>query len=176
MRIARWISSVLLIAMVPSATSAQGAKNRRPNPGQAREDAKAQSIDQLAEQVYQQADRNHNQVLSRTEYKTADELLQNGIQSLAQQGILGQPGRPPGGAQQAKVKPPNGAAVFGAPPVANKNRVTLAEFKAYAHTLAQEADTAWAQVRATMPGQGRGPMGRGRPMPGQNMPRPPLAP
>jgi hypothetical protein len=160
------LAALAMVAFAGPAQAAKGNKNNKQNQAQARENSKEESIDSVADQAFKQADRNHNDMLSRTEFQTAEELVTSGIMGLGQQGVLGQPQRPGRGGKQ--VQPPNGAAVFGVPAFANKNRVSQAEFKAFAHGLAQEADANWAQFRAAQQQMGRGRYGMGR---GGNMPQ-----
>jgi hypothetical protein len=174
MRIVTSVFALVLVGAAATATPAQAGKGRQ-NPAQVHENAKEEAVDALAAQAFKQADGNHNGVLSRSEAVGAEELLQAGIMNLVQQGTLGVPqGKKQGknGKNQVKVQAPNGAAVFGAPPASDKKgkNVSLAEFKAYAHTLAQQTDAEWARMRATqMQARGRSG-GRGR---GMNWPNPP---
>ena len=70
------------------------------------------------------------------------------------------------GKKKVQVQAPNGAAVFGPPPSTETKKgkgTSLTEFKAYAHTTAQQADAEWAQTRAAQMAA-RGGKGRGRRM------------
>jgi hypothetical protein len=170
MAVARWICWVVLIAALPGMALAQGKKGRQ-NPALARENAKEEAIDQLAERVFKEADGNHNHVLSKSESATAEELLQSGIMNLVETGVLGMPvknqqGKGKNGKKQPKVEAANGAAVFGPPPSTEPKKgkgISLNEFKAYAHTTAQQADAEWAQTRAAQMAA-RGGKGRGKRM------------
>jgi hypothetical protein len=178
MRLAPWFCWALLIVAAPGIALAQGGKKGRQNPAQVRENAKEEAIDQLAERVFNEADGNRNHVLSKSEAAAADELLQSGIMSLVEQGVLGMPaknqkGQGKNGKKQVQVQAPNGAAVFGPPPSTETKKgksTSLNEFKAYAHTQAQQADAQWAETRAAQM-QARG-NGRGRRMPNMQQPAP----
>ncbi len=169
MSVARWTCGVLVLLVAADGVAvAQGVKKGRQNPAQLRENAKEEAVDRLAEQVFNEADGNHNHVLSRSESATADELLQNGIMSLVEQGVLGMPlqqgkGKGKNGKKQVQVQAPNGAAVFGPPPSTETKKgksISLNEFKAYAHTMAQQADAQWAETRPPRHSRGaRAPAG-----------------
>ncbi len=135
---------------------AQGVKKGRQNPDQLRENAKQEAVDQLAEQVFKEADGNHNHVLSRGESDGAEELLQTGIMNLVQQGVLGvpqrqHPGQGRNGKNQAPVQAPNGAAVFGRPARPKRRRA-----RACRSTSSRPMCTPWPS-RPTRNGQKNGP-------------------
>ncbi len=167
---------VSLAACFGSAAHAQGVKKGRQNPAQLRENAKEEAVDKLAEDVFNQADGNRNHVLSRSELGNAEELLQNGIMSLVEQGVLGMPiqqKKGKNGKRQVQVQAPNGAAVFGPPPSTEPKKgksTSLTEFKAFAHAEAQKADAQGAETRAAQTQQ----MGKGRRRQMPNGPQPPV--
>ncbi len=165
-------AGMLVLLLAPH--QAQAAKQKRQNPAQVRENAKEEAIDRLAEDVFKQADGNHNHVLSKSEQARAEELLQAGLMGLVEQGILGMPvqqKKGKNGKRPVQVEAPNGAAVFGPPPSSETKKgkgLPLDDFKAYVHTEAQKVDAEVAQNRASQMQQ----QGKGRRRPNAGLPPP----
>lgn len=131
---ARIVSLALLLA--GAAAAAHGADGRV---NQANEPV---AIDEIAQQIFTAADRNHNDVLSKSEFGRAHAALVGQLNQLGQQGRIG---------KQYKKKKQSSAAPVDSEAAADKlarsNKVSLAQFVLYAHSALAEADDSWRQLR-----------------------------
>lgn len=148
MIVIRFLLTMVLIAGVPAFVQAakDGKGNRKPNPAKQREEAKQASLDQLATEAFTASDRNHNGALNRSEFSDAEAMLETSLMQLGQQGVLG---RHKGQDSQSDLR----AAIAGPPKFANKNRITLPEFKRYTESMTHQAEAAFAQVHAAQKAQ-----------------------
>src|SRR6186997_264284 len=133
MVVTRFLLAIVMIAGVPTFVQAakDGKSNKRPNPAQQHEEARRASLDQLATEAFTVSDRNHNGALNRSEFSDAEAMLEASLMQLGQQGVLG---------RNKRQESPSDlrAAIAGPPKFANKNRITLPEFKRYAESMTQQ--------------------------------------
>jgi hypothetical protein len=106
--------------------------------------------DELAQRIFQSADLNHNHVLNRNEFAEAHEMLLNEVATLGRQGVIGKPKRPSKDKQADKTLP---GSQVNADKLARSNKVTPAEFTFLAHSVVDQADEQWRQMRATADAQ-----------------------
>lgn len=96
--------------------------------------------ERLARRVFDEADRNRNQVLNKTELKNAQEMLEATINEWACCGMIGKPRKSHSQADQ----PAQAAAPI--PVLPRGNKVTQAEFAFYVHVLVDAADQHWREL------------------------------
>ncbi len=142
---------VLTLAATAPMMRLEAAGKSKPLPPDA---AFRSQVDELAEKVIKDADRNHNQVLNKHEYVNADEMLEAGLMELGNQGVLGKP------LTKGQTVQPDAALVREAT-VPNPNKVTPEEFKTHAHAVAQQADEYFRQLQAMSAAQRKAMMSRG---------------
>ena len=101
--------------------------------------------DALSQKIFQAADRNHNHVLNKNEFAEAREMLDNEVAALGRQGVIGRPKRP----DKAKQKADAGATPSGinVDKLARSNKVSPAEFTFLTHSVLDQADAEWRQMR-----------------------------
>jgi hypothetical protein len=112
-------------------------------------DGGAVTIDELAQNVFDAADRNHNHVLNKSEFANAERTLAETIDDMGRQGVIGKPKKANKDKQQAAAasNPSQGDKL------ARSNKVSQAEFTFFAHSMLDEADENWRQMRAAAEAQ-----------------------
>ncbi len=83
------IAASCFCLMVLAAGSAMAA-DKKPSAAEQAEATKIGRIDAVAKHAFVLSDRNHNDVLSRTEFPDAEALLEEGLMQLGDQKVLGQ--------------------------------------------------------------------------------------
>jgi fructose-specific phosphotransferase system component IIB len=116
-------------------------------PAQKPEADQSAAIEELAHAIFANADRNHNQALNKSEFSAAQEMLQEEIQKLGQQGAIGKP-KKPSVKDIEKAQGASAAADASAKKLSRSNKVTQAEFSYYVHAVVDEADEQWREMRA----------------------------
>lgn len=136
------------IALTIVVTLGMGAiTSAKDTPAQKQQEVQAAAVDTLAQSIFASADRNHNQVLNKSEFQQAQELLDAEIAKLGQQGAIGQPKKQ--SAQDIeKAENASASAEISANKLSRSNKVTRAEFTYYVHSVVDEADQYWRQMRA----------------------------
>ena len=138
------LSVCLAMVSAASALAAPPAPAKKQTPAEAAQAAKMARVDTVAKEAFKVADRNHNDILSKTELPAAEEALYEGIYSLGMQNVLGQ-------LQNGQINKDSMAlsnkAVAATPNLSKKNRISLSEFQQLAHGMAAEADIEFAQAR-----------------------------
>ncbi len=118
---------------------------------------RAAAIDEIAQSVFAAADRNHNHVLNKSEFEDAQNLLDEEIRKLGQQGAIGKPAK---ASIDSAEKDRHAAASANA--AANKlsrsNKISQAEFTYYVHAAIDEADVEWRQLHAQADAQRKAAM------------------
>ncbi len=133
-------SSICVIVLCAAAAV---AADKKPTPPNSTEAAKMAHVDAMAKQAFTAADHNHNDILSKTEFANADELLGRGLMQLGSRRSAGATakgaGRQPGrrDCQQGRFRR---SANLG-----KKNRISLSEFQLFARAMAAQADVLMAQ-------------------------------
>ncbi len=112
----------------------------------------AVTIDELAQRVFDAADRNHNHVLNKNEFANAERALAEAIDDMGRQGVIGRPKKANKDKQQAVPAASNPSQ---GDKLARSNKVSQAEFMFFAHSMLDEADANWRQMRATAEAQRR---------------------
>jgi len=153
-RYAQLVAALVLVLAVagPITRPANAARKERPAPPDA---AYRSQVEALAEKIFKQADKNHNDVLNKHEYANADEFLEAGLVELGEQGVLGKP------LAKGQTAQPQAALVREAT-VPNASKVSPDEFKAHAVAVAQQADEYFRQLQAMSAAQRKAMMSRGR--------------
>ncbi len=111
------------------------------------------NIGAMAQQIFTQSDRNHNNLLSRTEFSTAQLLTDNTVASLGRAGLIGR-GRPFFQTQFAGAPRLQGGMLgqqggLPALQITNTNRVTQPQFTNYFQNAVARGDALWRQVYAS---------------------------
>lgn len=106
------------------------------------------TIDASAQEIFSQADKNHNDFLSKIEFGRARATLTGEIEAWGQQGLIGKPIKSKTRARSSQPPPvPIDVAVAG-DKLARSNKVSLAEFMYFAHAALTDADSSWRQMHA----------------------------
>lgn len=105
-------------------------------------------IDAVAQQIFSQADKNHNDYLSKIEFGRARAALTGEVDSWGQQGLIGKPlkSKAKSRSQQPPAAPLD--VVVAGDKLARSNKVSLAEFTYFAHAILSDADSGWRQMHA----------------------------
>ncbi len=105
-------------------------------------------IDDMAKDVFKQADGNRNGMLSRREFENAETLLGRAVTQWGQNGLIGKPkpGKRGNNSDNFDSAPTGqSAAEAKGNKLAKAGKVTQAEFTFYAHAVVSEADQMWRQ-------------------------------
>lgn len=138
MRFAALFALVLVVSA--SSVLAAGAK-----------DDAARSVsdmaDELSQQIFTRADRNHNGLLSKREFADAESALEETVTQWGRSGLIGKQQRRGAktGDSQPKLDNSSGKS---ADKLAKSNKVTQAEFTFYVHSMVSEADEEFRQYYA----------------------------
>ena len=106
----------------------------------------------MANQIFDQSDRNHNNVLSRTEFSTAQLLTDNTVAQMGRSGLIGRGTTPvlarlPAGPLGQGGMLGQQGGLFNLQ-ITNTNRVTLPQFTNYFQNAVARGDAAWRQMYA----------------------------
>lgn len=138
----------IVLLFVACAAAAQAAPKDKAAPKQ---DERAARIDQLVQDIFTRADKNHNHALNKTEFANAQAMLEETVQEWAQQGLIGVAKKPP--AKRAQAESPNpelaeAASHVSTEKLARSNRISQAEFTFYVHAYVDQADQHVQDVKA----------------------------
>ncbi|HEX3726352.1 MAG TPA: hypothetical protein VHV08_08915 [Pirellulales bacterium] len=105
-------------------------------------------IDTLAQTLFTQADANHNHVLNRDEFQSADAALSETLEQWGRQGLIGKPKKPTkhDKSQAEKSQPDDTSA--SSTKIAKSNKVSEAEFAFYVQGAVEQADQGWRNYNA----------------------------
>lgn len=141
----------LSVFVVVASNDCQAAQKKGADPAN---DELAAAIDQVAKTIFAASDTNHNHVLNKHEFATADDALDAQVQQMAQAGLIGKP-KKQSPKEKAKAKEQNkdrdpsapSAATATGNKLARSNKVSEAEFTFYVRSVVDEADEYWRQSR-----------------------------
>ena len=147
MRAAVWIIAVVMCGLFVNVSQAaqKDAANQQ-------ETARSAMIDQLADRVFKAADGNHNHFLNKTEFATAQGLLEEAVNEWGRNRVIGKP-------QQANKKTQQKEALATASASASEQKLAKspktspAEFSFYVHSYVDQADVRWQQINAAADAQ-----------------------
>jgi hypothetical protein len=143
-----WIYSIALTLV--AAWPAHAAPRRKPvDPAVA---ANAASVEGTIKEIFSRADTNHNDALSKVEFRKAQGMLEPAAMDLARQGVLGNPPKKQNGKQ---AKSSWTAPSAGSIDLSKNNKITLAEFTLFAQSYFQNADAVVTQARKAQEAQQR---------------------
>ena len=100
-------------------------------------------IDDMAKEVFNRADRNHNGLLSKREFADAETLLDQVVSQWGRTRTIGKPKQGKSG-QQPEEKPAGQSAEAQGNKLAKSNKVTQAEFTFYVNAVVTQADQLWS--------------------------------
>ena len=127
------------------------------------------AVDQLAQQIFTEADKNHNHVLNKSEFRNAESLLKDEVDRWGREGLIGKPKK--SNAKEKEIASQTDAVSASANRLSRSNKVSQAEFTFHAQTVVDQADEYWRQAKAAAAAQQKaisaqrravGPRGRGR--------------
>jgi hypothetical protein len=135
--------TTLLIAWAALLFVAAQASAQRTDNGKSKVDMSTM-VDDMAKQVFEQADRNHNGLLSKREFADAETLLDAHVSQWVQTRTIGKP-KAANAKDSKDEQPPSQSAEKSGNKLAKSNKVTQAEFTFYVHAVVTEADEHWRQ-------------------------------
>jgi hypothetical protein len=148
MRAATAISLGLLFSFGFAWRSAGAKDDQAPPPG----DPFA-AIDQLAQQVFNEADHNHNHVLNKTEFRNAYTMLETQVDELGRTSVIGKPKKNRPDKDKDKGARAAASVVASADKLAHSNKVSQAEFTFFVHAFVEQADETWREMHAATDAQ-----------------------
>jgi hypothetical protein len=120
--------------------------------------SKTADVEKAIQGVYEKANRNHSETLSKAEFRKAQGMLDTMIADLARRGVIGQG---PAWGKGGEVKPAVNPLTPASADLSKSNKVTEAEFSIYAHTVVAEAEQKMQQAKAAQ--MQKAAAGRNRP-------------
>jgi hypothetical protein len=139
-------SSLILLSLAAGAIAVapmQAAPRRKPvDPTAA---ANATTVDSAIQDIFKRADANHNQALSKVEFRKTEAMLETAAMELARQGVIG---NPPAKKNGKKAGSSWTAPSAGAIDLSKNNKISLSEFTLYAQSYFQNADSTMTKARA----------------------------
>jgi hypothetical protein len=111
------------------------------------------AIDQLAQQVFNEADHNHNHVLNKTEFRNAYTLLETQVDELGRSGAIGKPRKNRPDKDKDKGTHTAASVTASADKLARSNKVSQAEFTFFVHAFVEQADETWRELHAATDAQ-----------------------
>lgn len=105
-------------------------------------------IDTVAQEIFSQADKNHNDYLSKIEFARAHAALVGQVEAWGYQGLIGKPLKGKSKARSHGARGVSLDVVVAGDKLARSNKVTLAEFTHFAHAILADADGTWRQMHA----------------------------
>ena len=121
----------------------QAAPKRKPvDPTAA---ANAARVDGAIKDIFKRADSNHNDALSKVEFRKTEAMLETAARDLARQGVIGNPPTKKNGKKDASGWTAPSA---GSLDLSKNNKISLSEFTLYAQNYFQNADSVMSKARA----------------------------
>jgi len=105
------------------------------------------SIDEMAEKIFKEADRNHNGVLNRGEFSTAEDLLQNSLDQLGRSGAIGKQ-KKTSKKDQDRAESASKSTKTSLEKLEKAKSVSQAQFTYLVHSAIEEADEQWREYNA----------------------------
>jgi len=109
------------------------------------------AVDQLAQQIFNEADKNHNHVLNKNEFRNADGLLRDTVEQWGREGLIGKPKK--ASSKEKEITGQADAVNASGAKLARSNKVSQAEFTFYAQAVVEQADQHWRQALAAAAAQ-----------------------
>ncbi len=109
------------------------------------------AVDQLAQRIFTEADKNHNHVLNKNEFRNAEGLLKDAVDQWGREGLIGKPKKP--SAKDKETSSQTDAVSASANKLSRSNKVSQAEFTFHAQAVVDQADENWRQAKAAAAAQ-----------------------
>ena len=132
------VAAIMLCVACPTEAAPKKKKRQRADPNPA--------VEEVAREVFKSHDRNRNDALSRTEFRSAEKEVQSRLMQLAKQGVLGS-------AKGKDVELTAGATDRAK--LEKSNKVTQDEFTSHVRHLAQQVNIAALQQSEIVAAQQR---------------------
>lgn len=144
----RFVMPAAPIVFCVLTTTVVAAPKRKPvDPAAA---ANASSVESVIKEIFTRADTNHNDALSKVEFRKTEAMLEAAAMDLARQGVLGNPPKKQNGKQASSSWTAPSA---GNIDLSKNNKISLAEFTLYAQSYFQNADSQVTKARAAYEAQ-----------------------
>jgi len=138
------------ICLAGLSAAGAAAADKKLSPAEQAHAAKMAKVDAVAKQAFTAADHNHNDILSKTEFPNAEEMLEQGFMQLGAEGVLGKlpPGNQNAAANAVANAGPDAKGMAATESIYKKKSITLSEFQLFARVMSAQADVMIAQNNA----------------------------